>query len=187
MKSKLLGQVLMAAVLVAGAAGAATHDSAAGPRGDADVAKSVRHEILMYPSYSIWDDISFRVENGSVELMGAVNQPYKKQDIARLVQRAPGVASVTNEIRVLPLSPMDDRLRLQVARAIYSHPALSRYGLQAVAPIHIIVENGHVTLDGVVNSQLEKQVAGMRASAAGLSFGPVVNNLQVENSSSKKS
>jgi hyperosmotically inducible protein len=177
----------MAGALAVSAAVAATHDSANVPRTDAEIAKSVRHEILMYPNYTIWDDISFRVDNGSVELLGAVNQPFKKQDLGRLVQRVPGVASVTNELRVLPLSPNDDRLRLQVARAIYRDPALSRYGMQAVPPIHIIVENGHVTLDGIVNNQLEKQVAGMRASSAGLSFGPVINNLRVENGSNKKS
>ena len=187
MKSKLLGRVLLAGALAVGAAMAATHDTANVPRTDADIAKSVRHEILMYPNYTIWDDISFRVDNGSVELLGAVNQPFKKQDIARLAQRVPGVVSVTNEIKVLPLSPNDDRIRLQVARAIYRDPALSRYGIQAVPPIHIIVENGHVTLDGVVNSELEKQVAGMRAGSAGLSFGPVINNLRVENASNKKS
>ena len=97
MKSKV-GQILMAAVLAAGAAGAAT-------RTDMDVAKSVRHEVLMYSNYTLWDDVSFRVSNGNVELLGAVSQPYKKQDLQRLVQSVPGVASVTNELKVLPLSP----------------------------------------------------------------------------------
>jgi hyperosmotically inducible protein len=97
------------------------------------------------------------------------------------------VASVTNELKVLPLSSHDDRLRLQIARAIYSDPALIRYRNMALPPIHIIVDNGRVTLTGSVNSTLEKQVAGMRASGAGLSFGPVVNNLEVENPPAKKS
>jgi hyperosmotically inducible protein len=79
----------------------------------------------------------------------------------------------------------DDRLRLQVARAIYRDPVLSRYGIQAVPPIHIIVDNGHVTLEGVVNNEMEKNVAGIRASAAGLSFGQVTNNLQVERPNKK--
>ena len=79
----------------------------------------------------------------------------------------------------------DDNLRIRVARAIYRDPALSRYSIQAVPPIHIIVKNGHVTLEGVVNSDLEKEVAYMRASSAGLSFGPVQNNLRVENPKSK--
>jgi hyperosmotically inducible protein len=185
----MLGRTLMAAVLAFGAAGARAADKAiaTAPQTDSEIAKRITHEIRMYPNYSIWDDIAFRVADGSVELTGAVNQPYKKSDVERLVARVPGVASVTNEIKVLPLSPQDDRLRLQVARAIFRDPAFTRYALQAVPPIHIIVENGHVTLDGVVSTDLEKQVAGMRASTAGLSFGAVINNLQVEHTSNKKS
>lgn len=188
MKPMVLGRFLMAALLLgAGVAGAATKESANVPQPDEQIARSIRHEVLMYPNYSIWDDVNFQVANGQVELQGAVNQPYKKADLQRLVQRVPGVTSVTNEIKVLPLSSMDDRLRIQVARAIYRDPALTRYGLQAVPPIHIIVDNGHVTLTGAVNSEMEKQIAGMRASGAGLSFGAVTNNLLVEHPSPKKS
>ena len=187
MKPTILGRFLMAAALLASAAGASTKGQTAGPRTDADLAKQVRHEVLMYSRYTIWDDIGFRVANGSVALTGAVNQPYKKSDLGRIVQGIPGVTSVSNELKVLPLSPNDDRLRLQVARAIYGDSALARYRMMAVPPIHIIVDNGRVTLTGVVNNALEKQVAGMRASGAGLSFGPVVNNLEVENPPAKKS
>src|SRR4051812_18968918 len=115
MKSRILGRILITAALAIGAAVAATPT-------DADLAKSVRHEVLMYPRYTLWDDISFRIDNGNVELFGAVSQPYKKDDIQRLVRSIPGVASITNEIKVLPLSPFDDRLRIQVARAIYGYP-----------------------------------------------------------------
>lgn len=187
MRTRILGRFLMAGALLAVAAGAATKDRFVGPQTDADIARNVRHEILMYPRYTLWDDISFRVDNGSVEILGAVSQPYKKQDIQRLVQRVPGVGSVTNELKVLPVSFQDDRLRLQVARAIYRDPVLSRYALGAVPSIHIIVENGHVTLTGAVNNALEKQVAGMRASTAGLSFGTVENRLAVDNPPAKKS
>ena len=93
--------------------------------------------------------------------------------------------SVTNELEVLTTSFSDDRLRVQVARAIFRDPVLSRYSMQAVPPIHIIVDNGHVTLEGVVNNEMEKNVAGIRASGAGLSFGQVINNLQVERPSKK--
>jgi hyperosmotically inducible protein len=186
MKQAILGTFLLTAALVTGA-DASSKPSAALPRTDADVAKSVRHEILMYPNYSLWDDVSFRVENGSVELLGAVNQPYKKSDLQKIVQHVPGVTAVTNELKVLPLSSFDDRLRIQVARAIYRDPVLSRYSMGAIPSIHIIVENGHVTLTGSVNSAMEKQVAGMRASSAGLGFGPVVNNITVENPPAKKS
>ncbi len=188
MKPTVLSRFLMAAVLLgAGVAGAATKESASLPQTDDQITKNVRHEVLMYPYYTIWDDVSFRVANGQVELSGAVNQPYKKADLQRLVQKVPGVTSVDNEIKVLPVSYQDDRLRLQVARAIYRDPMFTRYAKQAVPPIHIIVDNGHVTLTGVVNNDMEKQIAGMRASGAGLSFGPVNNQLQVEHPSAKKS
>ena len=183
MKPRILGRFLMAGALLASAGfvGAADRSSASVPSTNGDIAKEVRHEIVMYPYYTLWDDISFRVaDNGTVELMGAVSQPYKKVDIERLVRRLPGVSAVKDDITVLPVSFEDDRLRLRVARAIYSEPTLQRYALQAVPPIHIIVENGHVRLEGVVNNQFEKNLAGLRAAGAGLSFGPVVNNLEVE-------
>jgi hyperosmotically inducible protein len=155
------------------------------PLTDEGIVKQTGHEIRMYPKYTIWDNITYRVQNGSVELNGEVSQPYKKDDIARIVQRIPGVVSVVNNIKVLPLSSNDDRLRLQVARAIFRDPVLSRYSMGPLPSIHIIVDNGHVTLEGVVATAAEKNVAGIRASAAGLSFGPVINNLVVENSKNK--
>jgi hyperosmotically inducible protein len=179
-KLRTLGRMMMAAALGIGAAAAAIPT-------DADLAKSVRHEVLMYSRYTLWDDINFRVNNGHVELLGEVTQPYKKQDLGKIVQSIPGVASVTNELKVLPLSSFDDRLRLQVARAIFSDPTLSRYAMGAVPSIHIIVDNGHVMLTGAVNNETEKQIAGMRASGAGLGFGPVVNNLSVDQPARKKS
>src|SRR5437764_12314155 len=133
MKFKIFGRALVTAALAIGTMAAAI-------KTDADVAKSVRHEVLMYSRYTLWDDVSFRVDNGNVQLLGAVSQPFKKQDIQRLVQSIPGVASVTNEIKVLPLSPFDDRLRLQVARAIYSYPGLSKYALGSLPSIHIFVD-----------------------------------------------
>src|SRR5438874_12394007 len=122
MNARILGRFLIAAALLAGTAGATTKNFAAVPKTDAEIVRQVRHEILMYSRYTLWDDVSFRVANGNVELLGAVSQPYKKDDLGRLVQRVPGVTGVTNELKVLPLSPADDRLRLQVAHAIYSEP-----------------------------------------------------------------
>jgi hyperosmotically inducible protein len=178
---KCLGVTAMFAL--AGLAGAATAGSA--PLTDSEVAAKAAHEIRLYPRYTIWDNISVRVNAGNLELMGQVSQPFKKADLQRIMQRVPGVTSLTNELEVLPVSFNDDNLRIRVARAIYRDPTLSRYAIQAVPPIHIIVKNGHVTLEGVVNSELEKEVAYMRASSAGLSFGPVQNNLRVENPKSK--
>ena len=184
MKTTVLGRFLMAAALLAGAAAAATKANANLPQNDSDIANNVRHEIVMYPYYTLWDDISFRVANGSVDLAGAVTQPYKKDEIERRVEKVAGVTSVTDEIKVLPLSSMDDRLRQQVANAIYRDPMLAHYATMAVPPIHIIVENGRVTLTGVVSSDMEKQIAGMRATSS-LSLGQVTNNLVVEHPAKK--
>jgi hyperosmotically inducible protein len=186
MKTQNLGRFFTVAVLAVATSFASSKTVPAGPRPDEDLAKAVRHEVLMYPRYSLWDDISFRVNNGQVELLGAVNQPYKKDDLGRLVKQIPGVEGVTNSIKVLPLSPIDDRLRIQIARAIFRDPSLSRYAMGAVPSIHIIVDNGHVTLAGEVMNNMDKQIAGMRASGAGLSFGPVQNNLTVETPGKKK-
>ena len=184
MRHTILNKFMFAAaVLSLGIAGAATSGTVSAS--DADIARKLTHEVRMYPRYSIFDNISFFVDEGRVELLGEVSQPFKKADLGRIAQRVPGVTSLSNELKVLPLSPMDNRLRLQVARAIYRDPVLSRYGIQAVPPIHIIVDNGHVTLEGIVSTDMEKNVAGLRAAGAGLSFGQVTNNLHVENPSHK--
>ena len=182
MKRGILGRFLVTAALVVGVSAASEKGV---PQTGAELEKSVRHEILMYSNYSLWDDIGFRVNNGNVELFGAVNQPYKKSDLQSIVQHIPGVQSVSNGIKVLPLSPFDDELRIRVARAIYRDPVLSRYAMGAVPSIHVIVENGKVTLTGAVNNDMEKQIAGIRASAAGMSLGPIVNNINVENPKKK--
>jgi len=189
MKPRVIGRFLIAATLLigAGVAGAADKKAATAPTTDAGLADAVRHAIVMYPHYDIWDDIGFQVASGNVTLTGAVNQPYKKTDIERVVNSLPGVTRVENDIRVLPLSPQDDRLRQIVARAIYGDPNLRRYTVEPLKPIHILVENGHVTLAGVVATEMDKNIAGMRAASAGLSFGPIVNNLQVEHPPAKKS
>jgi len=181
MKTGLLNKLLItAAVFALGVAGAAS-TGAGGAVNDAEIAKKMTHEIRMYSRYTIWDNVNFRVDNGNITLLGQVSQPFKKNDIGRIAKGIPGVATVTNDLQVLPLSPMDDRLRLQVARAIYRDSTLSRFGLGALPSIHIIVDNGHVTLEGVVDTRQEKDIAGIRASGAGLSFGAVTNNLLVAN------
>ena len=184
MRTRTVGRFLMAAALLAGGAVASTKGGVNLPQSDSDITKNVRHEVVMYSHYSIWDDLSFRVAGGNVDLLGVVSQPFKKQDLERLVHKVPGVVSVTNDIKVLPLSSMDDRLRLQVANAIYRDPIFRGYSMMALPPIHIIVDNGRVTLTGTVSTDMEKQIAGMRA-ASGLSFGPITNNLVVEHPARK--
>ncbi len=179
MKSKLFGQIILAGALLASTGFAADKTKPILPRTDADIVKSVHHELMTYPYYGIFDNISYKVQNGQVTLFGAVTQPIKKSDMAHIVAKLPGVESVNDNIQVLPLSDNDNLLRRQIAASIYRFPSLSRYGAGTHPSIHIIVENGHVTLTGVVDNEADKNVAAIRASSAGLSFGPIVNNLQV--------
>ena len=182
LQQKLL---MTAAIFSLGIAAAASTGNST-PATDADISKKLVHEIRMYDRYTIWDNINVQVREGNVQLNGQVVQPFKKNDLGRIAKAVPGVQSVTNNLEVLPLSPMDDQLRFRVARAVYSDPVLSRYGMGALPSIHVIVDNGKVTLEGIVANQTDKNIAGIRASGAGLSFGPVVNNLRVENPSPKK-
>jgi hyperosmotically inducible protein len=179
MRPKLIGNVLIAGALLAGTALAADKHKSNLPRTDADISKSVQHEIMMYPYYGVFDDLSYKVQNGQVTLYGAVTQPIKKSDIHNIVAKLPGVEGVSDNVEVLPLSENDNLLRRQIASSIYRYPSLSRYGMGTHPSIHVIVDNGHVTLTGVVDTQADKDVATIRASSAGLSFGPIVNNLQV--------
>jgi BON domain-containing protein len=187
MKSRFLEKLLIAGALVACAslANAAAKTNPALPKTDAEISKSVLHEIRMYPYYSLFDSIDFHVTNGQVELDGAVTRPIKKSDIEHAVAKLPGVTAITDNIEVLPLSPNDDLLRRQIAAALFRDPVFRTYATEPVPAIHIIVKNGHVMLTGVVANDFEKNLAGVRASGAGLSFGPVVNNLQVEHPAKK--
>ena len=132
----------------------------------------------MLPYYSVFDNLSYRVDGTRVTLFGQVVLPTLRSDAENVVKRIEGVTGVTNEIEVLPVSPMDDRLRRTLFRAIYSKPSLERYALGAVPPIHIIVKNGNVTLEGVVDNEMDKNVAGIAANGVPGVF-KVTNNLVV--------
>lgn len=143
------------------------------------IIREVHHELVMLPFYSVFDNLAYRVDGATVTLSGQVTRPTLKADAERAVKRIEGVEKVVNEIEVLPLSPDDDRLRLALYRTIYSKPSLEQYELRAVPPIHIIVKNGRVTLDGVVAREMDKTIAGMAASGVPGVFS-VTNNLRVE-------
>ena len=147
---------------------------------DGDLSKKVRHELVMLPYYNIFDNLSYRVDGDVVTLLGAVTRPVLKSDAEGVVKRIEGVRRVENQIEVLPLSPMDDRIRIATARAIYGYPSLQRYGMGTLPSIHIIVRNGHVTLEGVVANEADKNVAGIRANGVFGTFS-VKNDLRVEN------
>src|SRR5215469_13907364 len=150
----------------------------------AKLAKEVRHQLVMLPWYSVFDNLAFRVDGDKVTLLGEVTRPTLKSDAEGVVKRIEGVASVKNEIEVLPLSPMDDQLRRAEYRAIYSGPGLQRYALGSIPQIHIIVKNGNVTLEGVVDNEMDKNLANLRANQVPNVFS-VKNNLVVARSEKK--
>jgi len=142
--------------------------------------KEVRHELVMLPYYGVFDNLSYRIDGGKVTLFGQVARPTLKTDAEKAVKSIEGVQAVDNQIEVLPLSGNDDRIRAAVYRAVYSQGPLQRYQLSTVAPIHIIVKNGNVTLEGVVANTGDKNIAGIAANGVAGVF-KVVNNLMVEN------
>jgi hyperosmotically inducible protein len=149
------------------------------------IVKEVRHELVMLPYYGVFDNLSYKVDaDGTVTLLGQVARPTLKSDAENVVKRIEGVEKVVNNIEVLPLSSNDDRIRRGTYRAIYGNEALSEYQLRAVPPIHIIVNNGHITLEGVVARQMDKQIAGIQANSVPGAFS-VTNNLVVEEQEKK--
>lgn len=150
-------------------------------RGLERIQREVRHELVMLPYYGVFDNLAYKVEpNGNVTLLGEVSRPTLKSDAENVVKKIEGVEKVDNQIKVLPTSPGDDRIRIATYRAIYGQSALNQYALRAVPPIHIIVENGHVTLEGVVSRQADKQIAEMQAKGVPGVFS-VEDHLRVEN------
>ena len=143
------------------------------------IAREVRHELLMLPYFGVFDNIAFKVEGSTVTLLGQVVRPTLKSDSENVVKHIEGVEKVDNQIEVLPVSPMDDGLRLRLYREIYGFPALEKYALGVQKPIRIIVKNGHVTLEGVVDNEADKNMAGLRANGVPGIFS-VANNLRVE-------
>jgi hyperosmotically inducible protein len=179
-----MSQLVLAGALIlcAGFAAKKDHNDAfvAGDTAESRIAREVRHQLVMLPYYGVFDDLAFKVDGGTVTLLGAVVRPVLKSDAENVVKRIEGVTQVVNEIKVLPPSPMDDQVRRAVYRAIYGDPALSmRYGFRAIPSIHIIVESGRVTLEGVVANEADKNLCNLRANGVANVFS-VTNDLQVE-------
>jgi hyperosmotically inducible protein len=142
------------------------------------ISREVRHELLMLPYLGVFDNLAYKVDGYNVTLMGQVTRPTLKSDAENVVKKIEGVEHVDNQIEVLPPSPNDDRLRLQLYRAIYGFPALQKYALGVQQPIRIIVKNGKVTLEGVVDSEADKNIVNIQANSVPGVFS-VTNNLQV--------
>jgi len=145
----------------------------------ADLMKEVRHELVTLPYYGVFDNLAYRVDGSKVTLFGQVRDPKLKSDAEKAVKGIEGVSAVDNQIEVMPLSPADDSTRVAVYRAIYSKPSLQRYQMGAVPPIHIIVKNGDVTLEGFVANQMDREVAEIAAKGVG-STHKVTNNLKTD-------
>jgi hyperosmotically inducible periplasmic protein len=143
------------------------------------LSKEVRHELNMIPQFTVFDNLAYRVDGGTVTLLGQVRDGIVKDSAEARVKHLEGVERVDNQIEILPASFNDDRIRGQVARAIFNDPRLFNYAIQPTPPIHIIVKNGHVDLEGVVRTQAEKDDAFIRANGVSGVFS-VQNNLQVE-------
>ena len=143
------------------------------------ITKEVHHELALLPYYGVFDFLAYKVSaDGTVTLLGQVTQPTLKSDAENAVKHVEGVEHVDNQIQVLPLSPMDDQIRHAAFRAIYGSPQFTKYAWKSVQSIHIIVNNGHITLEGVVDSQADKEVAEIRAKGVPNAFS-VDNHLIV--------
>ncbi len=153
-----------------------------GPESESRLMQEVRHQLVMLPYYTIFDDLAYRVNGSTVTLLGDVTNPVLKSDAENVVKRIEGVTQVVNQINVLPLSPMDWQIRRAEFRTIYGDPQIGdRYGHQALPGIHIIVSNGHVKLEGVVANQGDKNLINIRANSVPNVF-KVENDLQVAGS-----
>ena len=143
------------------------------------ISREVFHELVMLPQLTIFDNLQYKVDGDKVTLMGQVRNAILKDSAEKSIKRIEGVDTVNNQIEVLPASGNDDRIRRQVARALFNDERLFRYSMGSVPPIHIIVKNGHVTLEGIVNSEADKNEANIKANGVPGVFS-VQNNLQVQ-------
>ena len=176
--SVVFASVLLAALSGSGLAAQDAQRGQASPKSQERITKEVRHELLMLPYFGVFDNIAYRVDGYNVTLLGQVVRPVTKSDAENSVKHIEGVEKVDNQIEVLPPSSLDDGLRRRLFRAIYGYPALERYALGVQKPIRIIVKGGHVTLEGVVDSDSDKNLVGIRANGVSNVFS-VTNNLQV--------
>jgi hyperosmotically inducible protein len=185
-RSSRLGAVLLGLAIFLGmSANAQAQDKNAPPRGSGQyqswLQNEVRHQLVMIPWLSVFDNLKYQVTGNNVTLSGQVTDPVIKDDAQKAIKGIEGIGQITNNIEVLPLSPMDNQIRRAEYRSIYSFPSLERYSTMALPTIHIIVKGGHVTLEGVVANQADKDAANIRAKTVSNVFS-VTDNLQVENS-----
>lgn len=174
----------MVALLFMGISAAQTggQQSSGAQRMQDRITREVRHELVMLPQLTIFDNLQYKVDGSKVTLMGQVRNAILKDEAAQSVKKIEGVEQVDNQIEILPASGNDDRIRRAVARALFANDSpLFRYAMGALPPIHIVVKNGHVTLEGVVDSQADKDLAYTKANGVPGVFS-VENHLVVQKS-----
>ena len=176
-----MARVIAAALVVLAAAAPAR---AAGVDTNRQLFRDVQRQVLGYAHFTIFDSVHAQIEDGLVTLTGRVTMPYKRTDLERRVRSIAGIRELRNQIEVLPASQYDDELRLGIARAIYSHPTFRQFASMAHPPIHVIVERGRVTLDGVVLSDVDRLLA--RSIASGFLAFEVKNELKTEDEVKKE-
>jgi len=169
---KWIGRAGAGDAMIAFIAGLAQSDQKFSPKAQARIAKEVRHRILMLPDFDTFDNIAFKLNGYDVTLVGQVTRPTLKSDAERVVKKIEGVEHVDNRIEVLAPSSFDDRLRRDVFDAIYRYAPLQHYGVGSNRPIRIIVNHGNVTLEGVVDRESDKNMAGLRANGVAGVFSP---------------
>jgi len=157
MLGRLVAALIIACVVGQAAVGAAS-------RKNLQVLNDISKQVNTYSWFTMFDDVNASIDEGVVTLTGKVTMPYKRTEIAKRVVKVDGVREVHNRIEVLPVSQFDDDLRYRIARAIYGHPAFWNYATMLDPPIHIVVDRGHVTLTGVVNSEIDRVIASSLAS-----------------------
>jgi hyperosmotically inducible protein len=172
---KTISAAALALVALAAPAGAAERPTTESgrlelvqDRSNLEVFRDVQKQVVQYPNFTIFDIVKAEIDEGVVTLTGKVTMPYKRTDIEKRVAKLAGVSAVTNRIEVLPVSRFDDELRLRIARSIYGSSTFWSYASMANPPIHIIVEGGHVTLEGVVNNEMDRMLARSLASQFGV-------------------
>jgi hyperosmotically inducible periplasmic protein len=179
MRNKKRFMILAAALIIAGTTAFAAPSAVASQDEDIATQKEIRKKLVTLPYYGVFDNLAYKLEGDTVILYGQTLRPSTRKDAERRVKRIEGIEQVINKIEVLPLSRFDDRIRIQAFRAIFRSGSLYRYAQGVNPAIHIIVKNGHLTLEGVVASQSDSRLAYIAARGVSDVFS-VTNNLRIE-------
>ncbi|HEX8354197.1 MAG TPA: BON domain-containing protein [Pyrinomonadaceae bacterium] len=181
MKSILNRVAALAAAVVIAASAASVAAAAPTEQAGEQLAKKVRKELVTLPWYGVFDNLAYQIDGSTVTLSGQVVQPSTRKDAERRVRRLAGVERVVNNIEVLPLSSFDDGIRVSAYRTLFGwNSPLFRYGRGTNPSIHIVVERGHLTLEGVVSTEGDRRLANMLVNSIPGVFS-VTNNLVAEN------